>query len=199
MLSRSPKDARLRDKKFVAAYLGPCKHNGTAAAIAAGFSAATASQTAVRILARPNVKKLIDAARAKLERKHDVNLDRVIDELATLGFSNISKFTRRSGGNLVLDFSKATDADLAAIGSIEVVAGKRGKKTTKFKMHDKIAALGHLKSIFLPDKDDPAKKGGDVFNITMNLARSSPGEDRSYRDAVPKIIDQEGRTEAQDS
>lgn len=58
----------VKERAFVRAYLGVCKGNGTRAAIAAGYSAATAPQAGSRLLTNVKVRAEVDARLAARDK-----------------------------------------------------------------------------------------------------------------------------------
>lgn len=75
-------------KRFVAEYLANGR-KGIAAAIAAGFSPNGAAARASRLLAEPEVEAMLAASEAKVMDKLGITTERVIAELAKIGFSDI--------------------------------------------------------------------------------------------------------------
>ena len=82
--------AKLTDKqrRFVEEYL--IDLNATQAAIRAGYSVKTAKEIAAQNLTKLNISNEISKAMAERSRRTGVTADRVIEELAKIGFVNIS-------------------------------------------------------------------------------------------------------------
>jgi phage terminase small subunit len=115
----------------------------------------------------------------------------VVSELAKIGFANMADYmTVGTDGDPFLDFSKVTRDQAAALSEVTVEDFKDGRgedardvRRVKFKMHDKRAALVDLgKHLGLFTEDPEGKRGGDTYNIVMNMPAPAVGEDRSYRD-----------------
>lgn len=148
-----------RYKVFAREYL--LDLNGTRAAIAAGYSPATASAQASRLLRNGKVSAIIKTLQAKREAKLDYSADRILNELSLLGFSNMMDFLvpDQASGELRLDFSKLTREQAAAIQEYTVDAtggtgdGERKKvMRTRFKLADKTRALellGKYRKLFI--------------------------------------------------
>lgn len=144
-MALNPKQAR-----FVTEYLKDL--NATQAAIRAGYSAKTANQIGSRLLANVQVAKAIEEAQANLAAKHGVTIDRIVAELALLGFSNMNDFIRiGSDGDPYTDFSALTREQAAAISEVTVEDFKDGRgedardvRKVRFKLVDKRAALVDL-------------------------------------------------------
>lgn len=139
-----------KQKRFVDQYLVDL--NATQAAIRAGYSEKTAKQIGSRLLSHVDVAKAIEAGQAKLAEKHGVTLEKIVAELALLGFSNMQDYMRSSAdGDPFLDFSALTREQAAALTEVTVEDFKDGRgedardvKRVKFKLADKRAALVDL-------------------------------------------------------
>lgn len=153
----------LTDKqaRFVDEYLVDL--NATEAAIRAGYSEKTAGQIGYQLLQRTSIAELIAEKRQKLAEKTGVTVERIVKELAKIGFSDIRKAVKWNGhhvreednpdggdvlviketrNNLVaLVDSEDLDDDTAAAIS-EVSQNATGG--VKVKLHDKRAALVDL-------------------------------------------------------
>lgn len=85
-----------RQQDFVAAYLEN-DFNGTAAALAVGYSARTAASQASRLLRNVNIAAAIDKAKEKRLAKRELNAQRVLDELEKLALFDPRKLYREDG------------------------------------------------------------------------------------------------------
>ena len=86
------------------------------------------------------VKARLAYKRAQLAKKADITAERVIAEMAKIGFSNIQDFTGR--GNRIEDISTLSADQAAAIESIQTDI-----KGCKIKLHSKLGALNSLAEI----------------------------------------------------
>jgi phage terminase small subunit len=140
------RDQKLSAKRqrFVEEYLVDL--NGAQAAIRAGYSPTTAKVTASRLLTDDNVAAAVAALRAKLSKKLEATAERVIAELALLGFSNLADFYRKdAAGNLVVNADALLDrAKAAAVAQLDLVTAADGTQTIKLKLADKKSALVEL-------------------------------------------------------
>lgn len=131
--------------------------NGTRAAIAAGYSPATAGVKAAQLLAKVSVKQLVAKLAQQRCERLDITAEKVLAEIAKLGFSNMLDYMRvDDDGEAHLDLSLLTREQAAAIQEIreDSTGGtgdgerKRILRTT-FKLADKginLERLGrHLK------------------------------------------------------
>jgi phage terminase small subunit len=129
----TPKQAR-----FVAEYVKDL--NATQAAIRAGYSKATAYSIGHENLNKPEIAAALAAYQARIAEKLEVTAERIIGELAKLGFSNMRDYLSEDGKlEMPLD-----DRDkMAAVGEYIVETTPLGVKT-RFKLADKRAPLVDL-------------------------------------------------------
>ena len=91
--------------------------NATQAAIRAGYSNKTANEQGARLLANVSIRAYIDQKMAERSRRCGITADRVLNELAKIGFCNAAD---------LINFNKATvmdgadSYDTAAIQSVKV-------------------------------------------------------------------------------
>lgn len=135
---------------FVAEYL--IDFNGTKAAIRAKHPQKTAAAWASETLRKPHVAAaLTDAIKPLLERR-EVTADRVLAELAAIGFANMADYMRVGpDGDPTLDFGNLTREQAAALCEVTVEAyvegggdNARDVKRVKFKLAPKLPALVKL-------------------------------------------------------
>src|SRR6267154_1815298 len=81
-----------RQAAFIDHYVD-CKI-GVRAAILAGYAAGSADVTAARLLGNARIRAAIDAKLAQRAEKLEISGERVIRELALLGFSNMGDYMR---------------------------------------------------------------------------------------------------------
>lgn len=152
-----------KQQTFVQEYLVDL--NGTQAAIRAGYSAKTANEQAARLLANVNVARAVQAAMDARSERTGITADRVLTELAKIGFSDIRKVAKwYSQANVAyvdsaedeveegsLRFAVANQVELISSDDIddetaaaisEVSMSDKG--SLKVKLHDKRAALVDL-------------------------------------------------------
>jgi phage terminase small subunit len=150
--------------------------NGPVAAIAAGYSERTAPQQASRLLANPKVKALIAARQAKISEKTGITVERVVNELAKIGFANAGDFFRvTKNGEPAVDFSSLTDDQKAAIAEVTVEDFTEGRgedarevRRIRYKLHDKIGALVKLGQHLGMWKNLGPKVVNNTVNLTVN-------------------------------
>lgn len=145
-----------KQKMFVTEYLVDL--NATKAAERAGYSAKTAQVQGSRLLSNAMVSAAIAEKQGKRFEKLEITAERVLGELALLGFANMMDYiTVGENGAARVDLSKLTRDQAAAINEITVEefterTGEDGEgkpifenvKRTKFKLSDKRGALVDL-------------------------------------------------------
>lgn len=139
-----------KQERFVAEYL--IDLNATQAAIRAGYSQRTAKVQGSRLLTNDNVAAAVQARQGKIAEKLEITQERVVAELAKIGFSNMADYMRAGpDGDPFLDFSALTRDQAAALTEVTVddfIDGRgedaRAVRRVKFKLADKRAALVDL-------------------------------------------------------
>lgn len=139
-----------RQRRFVEEYLVDLV--ATQAASRAGYSAKTAEQQGSRLLGNAKVAAAIAAGQQKRSKRTEITADRVLGELAKIGFANMADYMRPGpNGDPYLDFSGLTRDQAAALQEVTVedfVDGRgddsRDVRRVKFKLADKRAALVDL-------------------------------------------------------
>lgn len=162
-----------RQEAFVQEYL--IDLNATQAAIRAGYSAHSASEIGRQLLEKTGVAEAV--ARAKAERSARIGLtaDRVLQELADVGFAKLDDFAEWGPDRFALRESSAVNA--RAVQSVTIkkttVTTEDETEITKteqgIKLHDKISALkllGQHIGMF-PDRREIANAPGEAFNVEV--------------------------------
>lgn len=128
-----------KQEMFVQEYL--IDLNATQAAIRAGYSTSTAKDIGCENLAKPNIRARIDEALAERSKRTGINQDRIIRELARIGFVNAENVINTKDATVKED---ASEDDTAAIASVKVktVSGDEFDSTEReIKFADKLKAL----------------------------------------------------------
>lgn len=124
-----------KQERFVEEYL--IDLNATQAAIRAGYSAKTANEQGSRLLTNVSIQQAISKAMAERSRRTGVSQDRVLRELARIGFAKITDIldpeTARIKDNASVD-------DLACIQSVKIRPNEWGTER-EVRLCDKKAAL----------------------------------------------------------
>jgi len=103
------------------------------------------------MLANGKVQVRVDALRDAIAKRHEITIDKIVRELALIGFSNMLDYISVQEGDAFVDLSKLTRDQAAAIGEVTSETYLEGKgddaktvKRTKFKLSDKRSALVDL-------------------------------------------------------
>ena len=78
-----------RQKLFVQEYM--LDLNATQAAIRAGYSAKTAEQLGYKLVQKSSVQEALQAKQQEVAKRNDVTIDRIIQELAAIAFTNLDE------------------------------------------------------------------------------------------------------------
>lgn len=152
----------------------------------AGFKCSDKVVTACasRLLATANVQSFIQAEMAKRAKRTDITADRVLAELALIGFANMADYMRIVDSDPVIDLSGMTREQAAAISEVTVEDFKDGRgadardvRRIKFKLSDKRAALvdiGKHLGMFKDKGEDETEKPTVVQVIVNGVDMSKP-------------------------
>lgn len=139
----TPKQARFVDEYLI-------DLNATAAATRAGYSEKTAYQQGSRLLSNVEVAAAVTAAQEKRAERTQINADRVLQELARIGFADIRNLfewdERRAAFVPSRELTEDQAAAISEINSETLVSRDengqpRAKIKLKLKTYDKVAAL----------------------------------------------------------
>lgn len=158
-----------KQKRFVEEYL--IDLNATQAAIRAGYSPHTAKDIGCENLAKPNIAAAISQAMAERSRRTGINQDRVLQELARIGFAKITDVVDPDTAEIRPD---ASDDDLACIQSIKIKPNEFGTER-EVKLYDKKSALVDLGKHLGLFKDKLELTGDMELNITVDYGEDDTG------------------------
>lgn len=127
-----------KQKRFIEEYL--IDLNATQAAIRAGYKPGTAYSIGSENLKKPEIKAGIDKAMAERSKRTGINQDRILLELARIGFAKITDVVDPKTGKIK---EGVLEDDLACIQSIKIKPGQFGTER-EIKMYDKKSALVDL-------------------------------------------------------
>ena len=156
-----------KQKRFVEEYL--IDLNAAQAAIRAGYSPHTAKDIGCENLAKPNIAAAISQAMAERSRRTGINQDRVLQELARIGFAKITDVVDPETAKIKPD---ASDDDLACIQSIKIKPNEFGTER-EVKLYDKKSALVDLGKHLGLFKDKVELTGDMDLNITVDYGDDS--------------------------
>ena len=133
-----------RQRKFVEAYLA-CSI-GSQAYIEAGYKARgnSAEAAAVQLLRNIKVQAALTERRAQLASANDVTPERVMAELALIGFSDLHAYVTWGPDGVTLRDSAQIDAAARRVVSEVSQTVTQGGGSIRFKLHSKVEALEKL-------------------------------------------------------
>jgi len=139
-----------KQQRFIEEY--PVDFNATKASQRAGYSKKTSYSIGHELLKKPEIQEAIQKRVGKLTTKADITVERIVSELAKVGFSNLGEYFRISkDGEPYIDLSAITPEQSAALQEIMVEDftdgrgdGARDVRRVKIKTLDKLNALDKL-------------------------------------------------------
>jgi len=171
-----------KERAFCLAYIS--LKEGQAAAIKAGYSVKTAASKGSQLLRKVKVRAEIDRLEGKVETKAIITKQRVLDELACVGFADMKDYAEVLEGGVVKikPFSELPEGATRAIGKLKErrslrVGGEEGDTiidvAMEFAHHDKIAALKEISKLndYYPAEKQEVKHSGTVTVQTVNYAQ----------------------------
>ena len=111
--------------------------NGTQAAIRAGYAEKTAEQQACRLLRNVKVANFLDERKEEISKSSKVSIDKVVNELGYIAFSNITDYIEVKEDSITLtNWTKLSKEQTAAIESVH-----QTKDGYRIKLYNKPQAL----------------------------------------------------------
>lgn len=156
-----------RQEAFVREYLVDL--NATQAAIRAGYSEKTARAIGAENLTKPDIKAALKKEMDKRAARTEITADRVLKELAAIGFADTTKAIYVKRGKVqVVDTEKLPEATRRAISEIkQTVTPSGGSLSIKF--HDKKGALDLLGKHLGIWTDDESEDTPTPVAVTVNV------------------------------
>lgn len=166
-----PEELNEQHRRFVAEYLVDL--NATKAALRAGYAEGSARQQGARLMTLPKIRQAVEAAIEARAKRTEITADRVLEELAKIGFANMLDYVRiGTNGDPFVNLSSVTRDQAAAIAEMTVEdfvdgrgEGAREVRRVKFKLHDKKGALvdmGRHLGMFVERHEHTGKDGGPI-------------------------------------
>jgi phage terminase small subunit len=180
---------------FIEAYL--VSKNITKAAIAAGCKERSAHAVGWKWFKKAAIRAEIEARLASTFDRYAVTSERIIRELALIGFGNIDDFVAaQDDGSLIVDFGTATREQMASLKSIEIdermIDGTpAGLRKVKISMSDKRQALMDLAKIarLLPaDRHELSGPGGGPIEVKPEHKIDIAALEPEQRDRLREIL-----------
>ena len=160
-----------KQQRWIEAYLNDPKKDIEKAAAAAGYTESFVKTQAKRQFKKQLTNIVVKMEEERVWNKLQISHERVVQEIANIAFSNLDNFLvddPENPGKKVVDFSKATSQDIAALGSYTEEETKKGKRV-KITMHDKLSALqmlGKSMGMFKERVEVDTVDGKPVLTIT---------------------------------
>ena len=135
----------------------------------------------------PDVKAGMDRAIALAAKAADVDLQRTMQELGRIGFSDLRKVTSwGKDGVKVIESDELSDDAAAAVAEVSEVLGKDGARGVKVKMHSKPEALASLARLLAPEKQEVPPPV--IGSVNLNVILGDP-EARRALEALARILE----------
>lgn len=173
-----------RQRRFCDEYL--IDFNGTQAYYRAGYNAkrdVVAANGSRNLLANPDVQAYIQARQAEIRKQTDITRERVLRELAAIGFSDVTDYIQVSGNENPNVIIRPTD-DIPVEKRAALAGIKQGRYGIEIKLHDKLRALEQISRImgYIREIGDHQPEGD---NGLLDALKLSAGE--VFRDEVREI------------
>jgi phage terminase small subunit len=157
-----------KQKKFVNEYL--IDLNATQAAIRAGYSKKTADRIGPELLGKTCVSAALQEAMQKRSKRTEITQDRVLAELASIGFADIADYLSTDNGSVSIKRTSDIPPDKRS-----AIAGIKENATggVEVKLNDKIRALeliGKHIGMFNGEAQKPEDTEDDNFYTAVEKA-----------------------------
>lgn len=167
-----------KQERFVAEYL--IDLNATQAAIRAGYSVKTAHSVGHENLKKPEIAKAIQEAQAKRSERTEITQDRVLQELARIGFGNLQNVLTPAGNLMaVADWDEDAARSIASMeiitrpGGVDENGEREVEHVAKIKAWDKLAALDKI-ARHLGMLNGSGAGDDDAPSLTININAKEP-------------------------
>lgn len=154
-----------KQRRFVEEYLVDL--NATQAAIRAGYSEKSAAEIGRQNLIKLEISEAVAQAQAERSKRTAITADRVLQELAAIGFSDPrAVMTWGAGGVVLRESGELTDGEASLLA--EVAETKDGMRV---KLHSKLDALGKLGQhlgLFKQQHEHTGANGGPIQTESLS-------------------------------
>jgi len=160
MAKMANKQLTQKQERFCLEYI--IDFNGAAAAVRAGYSEKGSAVAACRLLTNVNIQTRIRSFKNERSKRTEVTADRVVQELARVGFANIKDLMRWGNKQVTetddegnekvigsIPFVEFNDSDFldeeqsSTVSEVKIIHSTTGS-TLSLKTHDKLRALEKL-------------------------------------------------------
>lgn len=150
--------------------------SASAAYVAAGYSKNDGN--AARLNGNEKVRARVEELLTAGAEKAGVTIQRIVDELAKVGFANMGDYLHAtSGGDPFFVYDQLTDEQKAALAEVTVEDFKEGRgedardvRRVKFKLYDKLGALEKLGKHLGMFKDKVELTGKDGKDLPVPVS-----------------------------
>ena len=167
-----------KQKAFCQEYLKDL--NGTQAATRAGYSKKIVRAIASKNMTKHNIQEEIQRLMKERGKRTEITQDRVLKELASMGFSNIKDYVNKDplvkGSIVFKDMDKISREKAGAIESIKV---DTEKNKIEFKLHSKpksIEMIGRHLGMFKDFSDQLAEVLYEISEQFMPRTKDKEGQ-----------------------
>ena len=171
-----------KQSRFVDEYLVDL--NATQAAIRAGYSERTAQMIGSENLSKPIISEKIALAQAERSKRTQVTSDRVVTELAKIGFSDLRRVFTAQGH--IIDPADWDDDTAGAISSLEVVHTHKPNK-------DNDGPIEHTYKIKAWDKNSALEKLGKHLGMYVDKSEVKHDLTDPFKEVMAHIANRGGR------
>lgn len=175
-------------KKFIKEYL--IDLNITAAALRAGYSEKTAYSIGQETFNKPHIQAAIQKEMNKRARRTEITADKVLEEYAKLGFSDVTDYLQVVTERVLVGHDKETGEPISDISQFVLM------KDTKDIPPEKLAAISEVKQ----HKDGSISfklhdKKGALDSIAKHLGMFTERIEHTGKDGGPITVNFEGELE----
>jgi phage terminase small subunit len=155
---------------------------------------------ASRFHAVPAVKNRIAEIKAQFATKTSITAQRVLEEMAKIGFANLGDFlTIGPDGKSTVDLSKIPREQMAAVSELQIDTDADGKQRVKVKLHDKRAALldiGKHLGMFKDKLEVSGPNGGPIATVnTVEVSLLAKEERQMLKEMLLAIAERKSQKE----
>jgi phage terminase small subunit len=148
----------------------------------------------------PEVQFRIAEIKAQFATKTSITAQRVLEEMAKIGFVNLGDFvTIGPDGKSTVDLSKIPKEQMAAVSELQIDTDADGKQRVKVKLHDKRAALldiGKHLGMFKDKLEVSGPNGGPIATVnTVEVSLLDKEERQMLKDMLLAIAERKAQKE----
>ena len=158
----------------------------------------TVATKASKLHNSPDVALRIAEIKAQFATKTSITAQRVLEEMAKIGFANVGDFvTVGPDGKSNVDLSKISKDQMAAVSEIQIDTSEDGKQRVKVKLHDKRAALldiGKHLGMFKDKLEVSGPNGGPIETVnTVEVSLLAKEECQMLKDMLLAIAERKAQ------